>query len=126
VHNITRPLRTAGAKLASALQRRHGPWVTRAAVYRYLDLSTAHTSPGELDAVIALTTSSAGPRTIRHEWGAWVNVPGTDDDEITLDALQERCPSVVACLRYARALDCQWINFDADAEVVDALPQFEW
>jgi hypothetical protein len=96
-------------------------------IYSYLDLSTGHTRLGELETLLAITAGSAGPRTIRHEWGAWVNVP-TDDDEDgqeTLAAISEDCPHITACLRYARAHGCWWINFDADAATVGALAEFD-
>lgn len=106
---------------------RHHPGVALP-VYKYLDLSTSHTRPGELETLLAITAHARGPRTIPHDWGAWVNVPGDDDSKGACEAfeeIREQCPEIVTCLCYARSLRCTWINFDGDAEVVQALAQFD-
>lgn len=97
-------------------------------IYRYLDLSTAHTRPRELNTLLAATSQARGPRTIAHKYGAWVNVPTASESEAgeTLEAILARCPHVAACLRYARQARCTWINFDADAEQIDGLEVFDW
>lgn len=116
-------LGSAGRLLRRVLRR---PAVDVLPVYRYLDLSTAHTRPGELEALTLSTTGARGPHTIPHKWGAWVNVPVDDeDDRESLDAIRERCPAIVACLRYASELECTWVNFDADAGIVQTLARFE-
>ena len=95
-------------------------------VYQYLDLSSAHTQPGELELLLALTAGATGPRTIRHQWGAWVNVPeGPGETTESLHAIEGLCPAVAACVKYARGLGCQWINFDVDADTVPALAQYD-
>jgi hypothetical protein len=119
---------TLAARARRALRRvlRSDPQVAPP-VYTYLDLSTAHTRPDELETLLAITSGARGPRTIAHDWGAWVNVPCDDDSGAmdTLEQIRERCPDIVRCLRYARGLGCTWINFDADADVVEALAQFD-
>lgn len=127
-HQSTRATR-GGLKLARArplLGRllRSSPEVALP-VYTYLDLSSAHTRTGELETLLELTAGAQGPRTIAHHYGAWVNVPGHDDADDSLDEIREQCPEIVNCLRYARALGCWWINFDADAAEVEALARFD-
>jgi hypothetical protein len=100
-------------------------------VYKYLDLSTAHVTEAEMDAINARfgDVDDETPRVIPHDYGAWVNVPEqqiVDEDSEFYAALAERYPNVAACLERARALECLWINFDQDASTHDGLPTYDW
>lgn len=96
-------------------------------VFRYLDLSTAHLTEAEMCAVEAdfPALDDAGPRVIVHEYGAWVNV-ASDPEAVEPPDFAEHYPNVIACLRRARELDCEWINFDRDAQADEALPTYNW
>lgn len=97
------------------------------AVKQYLDASTGHLPEGErrmladeAEAIEAdsLTRSGGMPRVIAHRWGWWVNVQHDDPDR------PKDMPALCAVLDFARKHECWWINFDADAEVVDGLPVY--
>lgn len=96
-------------------------------VYSYLDLSTAHLTEGEMDAVAhnLPDRDDTGPRIIRHEYGAWVNVPSGWDDAEKAE-LARLYPNLAACIEHARSLGCLWINFDQDGDTIADLPAFEW
>jgi hypothetical protein len=98
-------------------------------VYSYLDLSTAHVTEAEMDAVNGrfADVDDNTPRVIVHEYGAWVNVqPGWRASSDTADEFCARYPNVARCLERAIELDCNWINFDRDADQDDVLPTYEW
>ena len=100
-------------------------------VYQYLDLSTAHVTHDEWQAITdGLIDLEDGPRVIKHDYGAWVNVPDVDpagplsaDDQLDL-AVQY--PNLDRCLTRAREQGCNWMNFDQDAAEEPDLPRFEW
>lgn len=96
-------------------------------VFRYLDLSTGHLPEAEFDAVAGNLSNLDidGPRIIRHDYGAWVNVPAGWGPDETLD-LTVAYPNLAACIEHARTVDCQWINFDQDGNRIAALPVFDW
>ncbi len=89
---------------------------------KYLDASTAHLPAAERDLLTAGLDVSC-PRVVPHEYGWWVNVPCVPSDIKQL-ANEHDCPALVAALKAARALDCDWINFDCDADFVDDLPTY--
>lgn len=93
-------------------------------VFKYLDLSTAHVTEPEMEAINERLAAidEATPRVIPHDYGAWVNVMEGEDEP----ALIERYPNLAACLDKARERDCKWINFDQDADTHDGLPTFDW
>jgi hypothetical protein len=100
-------------------------------VHRYLDLSTSHLTEAEmveLSSAYSFGDLDSSPRVIPHEYGAWVNVPAIDEDTDLKAhaALAVDRPNLAACIAKARELECNWINFDADAEKDAALPTFEW
>jgi hypothetical protein len=95
------------------------------AVYSYLDISTAHLTEAEMNAVsgrLVLEVDKT-PRVIVHEYGAWVNVLSDEQADVELVAAY---PNLAACLKRARELGCLWINFDQDAAHDPALPTYEW
>jgi hypothetical protein len=100
-------------------------------VYRYLDLSTSHLSEREMQELLspwALGDLDHSPRVIGHDYGSWVNVPALDGSWSEKDtaALERTRPNLAVCIARARALDCTWINFDADADAEPGLPTFDW
>ena len=83
----------------------------------FFDCSTAHLSPASRaylgshalarDEMIASTP---------YGWFVWCG-----------DEIDEDVPADLAAItQHARALDADYILFDADAELSDALPTFEW
>lgn len=91
------------------------------AVMQYLDASTAHLPQHERDGLQSgELLDNKTPRVIPHEYGWWVNVP----DEIDEDDF-ERAPALLAVVRFARRHNCNWINFDVDARIVDRLQSYD-
>lgn len=93
------------------------------AVMQYLDASTAHLPERErADLEDGTLLDNKTPRVIAHEYGWWVNVPedmGEDAENFT------HAPALLAAVQLARKLNCNWINFDADASLVDGLEAYE-
>ena len=101
-------------------------------VFHYLDLSTAHLTEAEMHAVTArlVELDNESPRVIVHDYGAWVNVweaahLASEHAESTAE-IATRYPNLSACLEVARYLDCNWINFDRDADTHEGLPTYDW
>jgi len=96
---------------------------------RYLDLSTAHLTQREACSA-AERLARSGPRVIEHEYGLWVHVSQEDSESFESDIqhLHADFPTLLAVIRYARALgaDVFWINFDADGARCEHLPVHEW
>ena len=83
----------------------------------FFDCSTAHLSPASRDYLDshALARDEMIAST-PYGWFVWCG-----------DEIEEDVPADLATvIRHARALDADYILFDADAEVSDALPRFEW
>jgi hypothetical protein len=99
-------------------------------VCHYLDLTTAHVTEREWEAIAANwpALDDSGPRVIKHDYGAWVNVRDFDEDGDQHDEaiLREHYPNFMRCHDRARELDCAWINFDQDAPHEPDLPIHEW
>jgi hypothetical protein len=91
-------------------------------ICQYLDASTAHLTAAEMD--LASADAATLPRCISHTYGAWVHVPSEPSFEPP--GLAECAPNLLAVIKYARARDCNWINFDADADECEGLPTFDW
>jgi hypothetical protein len=96
----------------------------RVPIYHYLDLSTAHLTEAECEA-LTYSRSQAAPRCIDHEYGYWVHVPAAEDDEAGEERAVEY-PNLQAVIEYARRHQCNWINFDVDAAIVATLSTFDW
>ena len=80
------------------------------AFLRYLDLSTAHLTDETLNDPVHHHIAD-------YEEGLFFYVPEEIDDE---------CPSDLAIvLEYAKINACAIVRFDADGDVIDALPVFE-
>jgi hypothetical protein len=108
-------------------------------VYRYLDLSIEHLTEREADelcgsgptGVYVMGDLDHSPRVIAHESGAWVQLPareceGGDWGDLDAETLLSTRPNLALCFERAWELDCNWINFDQDAERDPDLPTFDW
>jgi hypothetical protein len=94
-------------------------------IYRFLDLSTAHLAADDLVSLCA--DGDEMPRFVEHEYGGFMNVPDADaEDPEDDDARRALAPSVQDVIDFARAHQCTWVNFDADARTVEHLPTYEW
>jgi hypothetical protein len=90
-------------------------------VRRYLDVSTAHVTPGDMKLL-----NERNPIIIcyPYAYGAWVHVYDVDIEQDLKDS--GHSPAVWQLLQLARQHDCDWIKLDADADHVDGLPNYEW
>ena len=82
-------------------------------IFKYLDCSTAHVRPKDMD----LLTIAESIVTIPHKYGAFVNVPNIEDEgETFCELISEEgfSEDFIKILHFAYANDCYWINFDAD------------
>jgi len=57
-----------------------------------------------------------------HNYGGLVSVP--EKDEININKIP--CEALCTILRWAVALECDWVMFDQVGIAVDGLPLFEW
>lgn len=97
----------------------------------FLDLSTAHLSTAtrtwldEQGRIAALCRTSTDPRpafcmgSTSDGWLCWA---GMEDDEANLQALPF---DLIRCIRHAKRLGCDYILFDCDAEIDEALYVYE-
>lgn len=89
--------------------------------FTMLDASTAHLAPKtrqqlESNSIEGVLFYDKGP------WGWFVHVPSP---ELGPD-LDSRAPDdIKTCLAFAQSQGYQWIMFDADGSIVDALPIYE-
>jgi hypothetical protein len=99
-------------------------------VYQYLDLTTAHVTEQEWEAIATNwpALDDSGPRVIKHDYGAWVNVQEEfavgESEEAAVFAM--RYPNVHRVLVHAHHAGCNWINFDQDASHEPDLPIHDW
>ena len=85
------------------------------------DLSTAHLPEEVCDRLSAQPGVDAYSTT--YGWLMWIP---DDPDEHSLSS-DEPTPDVVLSIqRYARAMDCDYVLFDANADQVDDLPTWPW
>lgn len=82
-------------------------------ILKVLDLSTAHLS--EEDS--SLMNSGPLPVVMVGTYGFLVTT--TEECETDLESLND-------CIIYARSKGCSYILFDADADPVEDLPEYEW
>jgi hypothetical protein len=96
-------------------------------VRRLLDLSIAHLPQemGDPNGACPLhTVDGVTAYQMRHGWLMWVpDDPDERSREYEADPVPE---AVLAVQRAARALDCDWVMFDQDADTIDGLPVWEW
>ena len=82
-------------------------------IFKYLDCNTAHVRPKDMD-LLTIAESLVG---IPHKYGAFVNVPNTDEEgEALYDMLRNEgfSENFIKILNFAHTNYCYWINFDAD------------
>lgn len=79
----------------------------------FLDASTAHLSL----AARAYVDSGEGIASAT-PYGWWVYATEEPDERVPSD--------LAAVMAYARTLGAEYVNFDCDAEEIDALPTFAW
>jgi hypothetical protein len=87
----------------------------------FLDLSTAHLPEAVCDRL------SAQPGVVAYcTTQGWLMRVPDNPDEHALHS-DEPIPDVVLSIqRYARAMDCDYVLFDADADQVGDLPAWQW
>ncbi len=92
---------------------------------KYLDLSIAHVTEWDDHQIEVMTR---GLIYAPHPFGYWVHVPEDQLMDAYLKQARATGFSEALCnvIRYARALDCNWINFDRDGLECDELPTHEW
>jgi hypothetical protein len=91
-----------------------------------LELSTAHL-PEELGSERSVWPLNRIPGVVAyplsHGWLLWV----PDDPTASAADSEDEVPLVVLTIqRYARALGCDWVMFDADGADTDDLPRWTW
>ena len=102
-------------------------------VRQYLDVSTAHLTEQD-NRMLSQSVEDRDvinmvvPLVREYEYGHWVWVPDAEDIEFyaqsyTSYGLSE---TFVDVLRYARKNNCDWVNFDRDAEPCEDLPTHDW
>jgi hypothetical protein len=90
-------------------------------VRKFLDISTAHLRPSTRAAVANQPTGlTVHPHPDGYGWFVYVS----EDEPEPGDAAIE-FEDLAACIDRARALDCDYILFDCDAELDDTLPTYE-
>lgn len=95
-------------------------------VRRFLDLSTAHLTPSTRDALDALPVPSyAHPE----GYGHFVYMPDIDGDHDPIsewdEALAAELSDLIAVIKLARKLGCNYILFDCDGPECDELPTYD-
>ena len=80
-------------------------------------LSTANLSKKTYD---ALAGGELGPYSVTYEYGLFVHVPDTEEDD-------EPCPRDLSrVLKYCRKNGVDWIKFDSDETPDAKLPLYQW
>lgn len=99
------------------------------AIFKYLDLSTAHLSAetkGDLDLIDGVNNTT-GLTVAKYDYGYFVSVPESVEavDAPRLVTKQMLQADLREVLKFAVMIGCYVVRFDADAEVIDGLPVFE-
>jgi len=91
-------------------------------VRRLLDLSTAH-----LPERYSEEELRGQPGVVAYDlpYGWMLKVPA-DVEEDCHEAGEVIAAEVLTVLRFARAHGCDWVLFDADGDVCDQLPTWDW
>lgn len=92
------------------------------AIHNYLDLSTAHIM--QSDSEILTENKNLPFRVIDHDYGFFINV----QDHIKPVNLMMSNLSIDFSNMYKHAIEnnCNWINLDCDADVIDNLNINDW
>jgi len=95
------------------------------AVHRYVDMSTAHITPEDMD--ILETQENLGVVVYNYPEGVFVYVPPEEDLPTTLGAAQERGLSDSFCkaLTYASQQGAYLLRLDADGDMIED-PQLDF
>lgn len=89
-------------------------------IRKFLDISTAHVSRATADKMDAGETVGVTYYKLSYGWLVYVSDPEHEDPT---DPIPEE---LARALTLARANNCDYIMFDADAERIHQLPEFEW
>lgn len=91
-------------------------------IRKFLDISTGHLPPSERERI---DDGEAGPLAYPHPdgYGWFVYVP-EDPDMWQDDEDDDAMPALLACMKRARALGCDYILFDCDAPIDEELPVY--
>lgn len=84
-------------------------------IEQHLDLSTSHITPHTL-----VHLKDCPHKIVDYEFGSffWVSPDG--------DVHQDTPDDLKLVLKYAAINGCIVVRFDADAPIIEALPQYEW
>ena len=97
-------------------------------VRRFLDVSTCHVTAKDCELLsYDSETHACGPQiasVVAHPYGYWL-IANSEDMESTLRE-HGYSENLIAVMRKARALDCAWINLDADGTEHPDLNRHEW
>lgn len=85
-------------------------------IHKFLDLSTGHLPEN----ICAALSSFAGVVAYETQYGWLMAVPSDPDTDTDTPA------EVRVVQKFAREHDCVYVLFDRDAEIIDALPSWEW
>ena len=85
---------------------------------KYLDISTAHLTKNTFDKL----NEKSSPYSFHYDEGVFISIPENDDPETFAKFPKD----LKILLKYAWKNDAALIRLDADAEVDDALPVYEW
>lgn len=85
-------------------------------IQKLLDLSTAHITSAAADWL------NCNPDNItmypKAEYG-WFIYARSDEYIDVPD-------SIMACIKHAQSLDCDWLVLDRDGDIINELPSYEW
>ncbi len=102
-------------------------------IRKFFDISTAHMTAQDNDLLARAVKerdkiNMALPLIRPYDHGAWVWVPDAEDMDFYAQPYSDYgfSPAFLKVLRYARENDCDWINFDSDAEQCLDLETFDW
>ena len=97
-------------------------------IQKFLDLSTGHLPPGDLNRMGDIDRTYIPIRLTSHEYGWSIWLPDQEEIDGILDLLEDQCemtPALRNIFNYAYKYGCWMVNFDQDAERIDELEYFE-
>lgn len=93
-------------------------------IRKFLDISTAHLSVETREWLSGFDWSRDGPTGGATAYG-WL-IHASDQRETLVGGKMEPFPNDLwHVFEYARTVECDYVNFDCDAEIIDELPTFE-
>jgi len=97
--------------------------VEYAGVFTFLDCSTIHVTPADLD---LLVTSKALSINYPYREGFWVHSAGEEFAEKMREAKAEGfSEGMIKAIEYAHACGCWWLRLDCDGTEFNLLPRFD-